>query len=139
MPHISKHHLTQETKQELEDRVFAFLFETQMKDRKKIFRELFTRTERVMIAKRLTLIFLVSEGLPPYSISRVLKMSPSSVARFQKNLDEGRYSATAAWLKPKGVSGRFLSFFDDVADILFSGKRKSISQILRENDARSRP
>jgi len=109
-----------------------------MKDRKKIFRELFTRTERIMIAKRLTLIFLISEGLPPYSISRVLKMSPSSVARFQKGLDEDKYPATVTWLKPKGVSGRFLSFFDDVADVLFSGKRKSISQILKDNEERSR-
>lgn len=139
MPHISKHQLTQETKRELEDRVFAFLFETQMKDRKKIFQELFTRTERIMIAKRLTLIFLISEKLPPYSISRVLKMSPSSVARFQKNLGDGKYSATASWLKPRGMSARFLSFFDDAADILFSGKRKSISQILREIEDRSRP
>ncbi|TSD04941.1 MAG: hypothetical protein Greene07147_858 [Parcubacteria group bacterium Greene0714_7] len=136
MPHISKHRLTQETKQELEDRVFAFLFDTQMRDRKKIFRELFTRTERTMIAKRLTLIFLISQELPPYSISRVLKMSPSSVARFQKALNKGEYAATSLWLKPKGIRGQFLSFFDDVADVLFSGKRKSIAQILKDNEAR---
>ena len=132
MPHVSKHPLAPETKKDLEERVLLFLLETRIGDRKVIFRELFTRTERTMIAKRLAALFLLSRKTPHYAISRILKMSPSSIARFESGIQKGAYAGILAWLMPKKTGQRLVALLADLAAIPFEARHKSLTQLVRE-------
>lgn len=82
--------------------------------------ELLTHTEKLMLAKRLAVIFLLSEGIPSYRIVRKLKVSPSTVARLNLGISS-RYSnltAIARRQKMKSV-GRLL---DTLLSISFPRK-----------------
>ena len=59
MPHVSKRKVGDKTKQGLEKNLFAVLLETTSFERQRIFRELYTPTERVMFAKRIGMIALI--------------------------------------------------------------------------------
>ncbi len=50
------------------------------------FEEFFTKTERLMFAKRLAIIALLLKGANPGAIGRNLKVSPSTIARIQHKL-----------------------------------------------------
>ncbi|MDC1205523.1 hypothetical protein N8083_01605 [Candidatus Pacebacteria bacterium] len=56
-----------------------------------VLNEILGREERIMIAKRLATIVLLSENLSSYKISRILKLSESTVATISKNLIRGEY------------------------------------------------
>ena len=80
MPHLSKQKISVKTKKKLDRYVLDYLKATGTKSREQIYLELFTATERLMISKRLMLIYLIDRGVPTHKISNVLKMSPSTVA-----------------------------------------------------------
>ena len=52
---------------------------------------LLTKTEKIMLAKRLTVILLLDKGLPQHVISDELKVSISTVTRMSIGIDKGRY------------------------------------------------
>lgn len=56
--------------------------------RKLLLAELLTDTEKIMLAKRLAVIFLLAKNVPPYRIWNRLKISPSTVARFELGLEK---------------------------------------------------
>ena len=89
MPHLSRHKLSKQQIQEIEGRVMLFLSSPSMKTRQVIFRELFTNTEQLMIAKRLAMLFFIAENAPTHDISSRLCVSPSTVARFENAFDKG--------------------------------------------------
>ena len=65
-------------------------------------RELFTRTEKIMFAKRLTLIYLLSCNTPFETITKTLRISPTTVSKFSLALDKGKHKNTLAILGRKG-------------------------------------
>lgn len=132
MPHVSKHALDTETRRSIDERIVLFLIETKIGARKKIFREILTTTERVMLAKRLTLIFLITHDVPTYAICRLLKISSSTVRRFENALAKGAYAETASWMTPKNTAAKLLSILSDLAAIPFEAKRKSLRQLIDE-------
>lgn len=67
MPHISKHAVAEKVTHELENRIVAFLSDTGTKTRNKIFKEILTETERLMIAKRLAMIYLIQKGVATHT------------------------------------------------------------------------
>ena len=52
---------------------------------------LFTKTEKVMLAKRLAIIVMLDYKESIYAIERSLKVSPSTVARFSLQYERGVY------------------------------------------------
>ena len=53
--------------------------------------EFFTKSERIMFAKRLATIILLSKGMPQHIVSEKLNISSSTVAIISRNLKLGKY------------------------------------------------
>jgi uncharacterized protein YerC len=84
MPQVSKNLLSKE----VEDKVLGIFLETfaqiRTKERaEKLLSDLLTPTERVMLAKRLAIAYMVFKGYDYRTISRVLKVSLATVARIK--------------------------------------------------------
>lgn len=97
-----------------------------------MYHELFTKTEKVMIAKRLQLLFFLQDGIPPYRIARKLHISPSTVARFQHAYIRGDFVHTTTWLSRAKLPSKVLRLFSDILEIHFgnlpSPRRRKISR-----------
>jgi hypothetical protein len=63
MPHLSKHKISKEVKEQIDKKVIGFLTDTNQKVRKGIFNEIFTNTERLMITKRISMIYMIGKKL----------------------------------------------------------------------------
>ena len=130
MTHISKRPISGTVKERLDEYMIAFLTEAGSSTRKQIFRELFTKTERLMIAKRLILILLISQENSIYKISATLGMSPSTVARFKHSIDKGGFFRTRQWLGKERIRNEILRYMANLLAVPFEAKRKSLKQIL---------
>ena len=125
MPHVSRSVTTREVQKMLDEQVVSFLGETSIKARQRIFKELFTPTERMMIGKRIALLMLVLQNVPTLDISDKLKMSPSTVARFETFASGGKFKYTAIWLGQEKIRNAFMRALGYVLDIGFKPKRLS--------------
>lgn len=132
MPHLSKHKISNELKDQINKKIIDFLTDTKLKTRKDIFYEIFTYTERLMVAKRIAMIYMISKNIPPYSISNTLKVSPSTVARFAKGIEKGKYQITASWIKNYKSMPKILELLFDVASVPFDVQTKSLKQIIED-------
>ncbi len=56
--------------------------------------ELFTRTEKVMLAKRLAIIFLLAKEIPQHVITESLHVSPTTVSKLAMKIENNKYKAT---------------------------------------------
>ena len=94
MPHISGRKLKSKTLKKLNDK-FLSTFENAHRQHgfNKVFRELFTYTEKIMLAKRLAIIFLLSKQIPQHRIVKALKVSPSTVAKMSLKLELEKYNS----------------------------------------------
>jgi Trp operon repressor len=131
MPHVSTKKLSVKIISELEKNLDIILVAMSGNQRKNIFRELLTKTERLMIAKRIAITLLVDRGLSAYKISEYLAISPSTGERFQRMHAHGRLTHTSTLIKKyKGIH-RITTL---IADLLmpFQSPRKSLNQLLKE-------
>ena len=80
MPHISKRKLEDQHVEDLFLEIVA-VFERAGRrgELRKVLRELLTPTEKVMLAKRLAVISMLSQGVSIFDIAESLAMSPSTV------------------------------------------------------------
>ena len=134
MPHLSSNKISESVEKNIEKRMLLLLSAAGTNSRKKVFSELLTKVEKIMIAKRLTLIYFISKKVPTHTISKMLKMSPSTVARFELSVDEGRYRQTIIWLKQNNVENQFLKLLSDLMAIPFNdnGKPMSLGRFIDE-------
>ena len=93
MPHISRHKLNPE----LSHKIFRKLIVTFEKADKNhgisaIINELFTDTEKVMFAKRVAIVLMLSNNTPQHRIVDILKVSPTTVAKISLHIEIGRYN-----------------------------------------------
>jgi uncharacterized protein YerC len=119
MPHLSQHPLSSKHLRELDQLLFQALATTNMSTRKQVYSEIFTKTEKIMIAKRLQLLFLIQDGVPPYRICRKLRISPSTVARFQRAYERGNFTHTAKWLSRSKIPTKALRLFSEILEVHF--------------------
>lgn len=92
MPHVSKRFL--EHKQFLQIHKGLFKTITKLSHSGKAslgLGELFTKTEKIMLAKRLAIIFMLDRKESVYAIEQVLKVSPSTVVRISLQYEKGAY------------------------------------------------
>ena len=101
------------------DEIYAALLEhlTQKgstRDRVRLFEELFTHVEHVMLAKRLAIICMLGEGYSFDNIQETLRVSPSTVGRIWKAMQKGKFNETARIVKKNKFSGKLLKVLDSL-------------------------
>ena len=106
--------------------------------RRAVYSELLTGVERVMLAKRILMVYLLTKNAPVRSISSHLKVSMSTVQRYQSHVRNGSYTTLAGWLTPAGIGKRVMNFLDEVASEILSGEHMTVSRALRRREGRSK-
>jgi len=90
MPHVSKQKLDKETLNQISERLITIIIKLQNKDEAVAFLEdLLTKTERIMLAKRLAITIMLERGYPFQVISRSLKVSEATISVMRDRIDRG--------------------------------------------------
>jgi uncharacterized protein YerC len=92
MPHISSKKLDKKILDQLFKKLVCTL--DRASDRNLLFKALFellTPTERIMLAKRLTMATLVSSEIPNHRIAEVLLVSPATSAKISLGVEKGKF------------------------------------------------
>jgi uncharacterized protein YerC len=92
MPHVSRHPLSRERTREIYRELRKLLKRTG-NENMKVIDDLFTDTERLMLAKRCAVILLVERGVSSYAIWKSLNVSPSTVRRIRYECNDGQHTA----------------------------------------------
>ena len=132
MPHISKTKLEGRLEHELESHILSLLSESSPRTRRLVIGELITKTEKIMIGKRLMLVLLVKKGFPTHKIADLLKMSPSTVARFELNHSNGKFNFTSSWLRNTALAQRIFKPLLELLAVPFDTRQKSLERIMKE-------
>jgi len=132
MPHVSKRNVPVETKERLEKNLFNLLMDTSGNSRQRIFKELYTPTERLMFAKRIGMLVLIERGVSTYAIGKMLGVSSSTVLRFEVAVERGGYKETRRRLKHTDVDNGFVKFLIDIGTIPFGPRRKNLARLIDE-------
>jgi len=119
MVQISKRKLSDKTLSKL----FLLLFHTVGKKNKqeqfeKIINDLFSDTERIMIIKRVAIIYLLLKEIDQKTITDVLKVSSSTVSKYSITAKRGE--GIVSFFKRLLQKEKFVEFFDDVFYELFA-------------------
>ncbi len=116
MPHISKKRLEQEIFLAMYERFYKTIVSLKNRNESgKFMRELLTPTERIMLVKRLALVYMIYKGHSDYEIWNVLKISPSTVARYHLKSDSKEFIfLTSVLKKHEGLS----EIFDKIESFL---------------------
>jgi uncharacterized protein YerC len=100
MPHISKKFLQKEKYLEIHKQFYKILGElSRTGNSKLVFDELFTKTEKLMLAKRLAIVLLLDQKESIYAIENALKVSPSTVARISLDYEQGKFTTLVKEIK----------------------------------------
>jgi len=92
MPHVSKQLLQKEKFGEIHKQLLKVVSTlSRTGSAKIIFNELLTKTEKLMLAKRLAVIVMIDQGESIYGIENTLKVSPSTVARMSLSHEARKY------------------------------------------------
>ncbi len=132
MPHISKKKLDQKIIDELEKHLYALVRNSGSQTRVRIFEELLTKTETIMLAKRIGALLLLKKGLSLYKISRLLGMSPSTVERFKLAMDSGKYRNTTDWVWKNSKEGSLDVLLTKLISLAFTGRTQSFKKFVDE-------
>lgn len=90
MPHISKYPLARDVYYEILDELFWLLTEIKNQQEMKSFLyDFFTKTERIMLAKRLAISLMLVQGYSYSTIRDLLKVSSGTINRASEWLDKG--------------------------------------------------
>ena len=94
MPHISSKKLTKENLNKLYREFANALQKSERKSQMAFFlNDILTHTEKIMLAKRFAVIYLLSKGVPHSYIYESLHMSPATIARMSLKYEIGKYSS----------------------------------------------
>src|SRR5690606_7532217 len=100
MPHVSSAELDQNLDEKITNQFTDyFLALSKTAEGKQIFNSFFTKTEKIMFAKRLALILMLEKQVPFSHIEQALKMSPTTVARYSVQVEGGKFTHLARWFK----------------------------------------
>ncbi len=91
MPHVSSKKLKKEHLQKIY-REFGIALEKSTK-KSDFLNDFLTRTEKIMLAKRFAVIYLLSQEVPTSYIAESLLMSPATIYRMSLKYDIGKYSS----------------------------------------------
>jgi len=132
MPHISKKKLDTQITNELRKHLYTLVRNSGSQTRVLIFEELLTKTETIMLAKRIGALLLLKRGLSLYKISRLLGVSPSTVERFKLAMESGKYKNTADWVWKNSKEGSLNVLLTKLVSLAFTGRTKSFKKFVDE-------
>ena len=116
MPHVSPRRLNKKTFQMLMRQFYNALEEADARTKVALmFKEIFTKTEKVMLAKRITLIYLLSKEMPFEKIGEILHLSSATISRYSVGKEREKYRETLRILRRRG------KFLDILEKILQAG------------------
>lgn len=101
MVNVSKKELDQKTAEKIRVHFLNTVVKLNGTKGAHLLEEFFTPTEQIMLAKRLAALFLLAENIPPYRVSRLLKLSSSTTARFAEEIEQGKHKSIARSVKKK--------------------------------------
>jgi len=102
MPHISSKKLKKEHLNKLYREFGTALEKSAKKSWLKFFlNDFLTRTEKIMLAKRFAVIYLLSRDVPPSYIAESLCMSPATISRMSLKYDIGKYASLMKTIENK--------------------------------------
>ena len=100
MPHVSKRFLEKGKFLGIHRQLYKVVSELVRSGKSKIiFDELLTKTEKLMLSKRLAIIIMLDQKESIYAIENILKVSPSTVARMLLLYENGTYAALLKEIK----------------------------------------
>jgi len=92
MPHVSKRLLEQKKFLDIHKELFKVITRLARSGKTSVaLGKLFTKTEKLMLAKRLAIIVMLDQKESMYAIEHILKVSPSTVARLSLYYERGAY------------------------------------------------
>lgn len=115
MTHISRQFLKGEAEKQLGFAMIGLLcVQGSASRRQKVSKELLTGVEKLMLAKRLAIICMLVEGVTYEEIAKTLKVSSSTVARLQNNLEHGKYKEISKALHSNKTSTKLLKLVESL-------------------------
>lgn len=94
MPHISNKKLSSKLTEKLFSKLITVLGKAQnQQSLSLITNELFTPTEKIMLAKRLAIVLMLANNIPQHRITEILQVSPTTVAKASLMIEIGKYNA----------------------------------------------
>ncbi|MDP3763828.1 MAG: Trp family transcriptional regulator [bacterium] len=94
MPHISKRKLDQKIFDKIFKELIIVLEQAQSKKKfTPVLNELLTKTEKIMLAKRLAIVLLLFGDIPQHRIAEVLLVSPTTVSKISFQVEMGKYDS----------------------------------------------
>jgi|SRR3989344_5988212 len=100
MPHVSSKKFKKEVLQKLYNEFSEALEKSVNKSSVRFFfKDFLTRTEKIMLAKRFAVIYLLSLDIPVTYIAESLGMSPATISRMSLKYDIGKYSSLLKIIK----------------------------------------
>ena len=92
MVHISKREISEQLSKKLVEQLASLLVaQDTLKSSKAFLYEMLSHTERIMLAKRIGILFFLHRGYSLYATSQILAVSESTVARIKNKLDDGEH------------------------------------------------
>ncbi len=132
MPHVSKRKIDEKALLALERQISSIIKCPNEKLRIRIFSELLTQTEKIMLAKHLAIVLLLKKGISLYRIAKILGISPSTAERYRVRFLRGKYKSTAEWLWKQTNEGQREELIRSLVRLMFTGKTKSFRQFVEE-------
>ena len=108
MPHVSQKRVKRKTAKLLEERFVRFILGLKnSKQGELLLKEILTPTERTMLAKRVSIIYMLERGYSFYRIQKILKVSTSTILRFWKQKQSGAFVHTLQSFKKEQEAKKF--------------------------------
>jgi len=116
MTRVSKRKIKKEDFEKIYNQMVKIFGKTgSKKDSAKFLKEFFYTTEKIMLAKRLALIFMIIEKIPDRKISELLSVSTSTIGRFIDKYNTGDFEYISSL-----ISKNRESFWDILGVLLFA-------------------
>ncbi len=116
MTHVSKRKLKKQDFEKIYNQLSRIFSKAKThKDSEKLFSEFLYPSEKVMLAKRLAIIFMVIEKIPDRKIAELLSVSTSTIGRIIDKYSAGEYTYLESLIK-KNAS----SFWDILGIFIFA-------------------
>lgn len=116
MSQVSKKKLKRGDFEKIYDQMIRIFGKTgSKKDSEKFLNEFLFTTEKIMLAKRLALIFMITEKIPDRKIAEMLSVSTSTIGRFIDKYNAGDFNYISSL-----ISKNKSSFWDIFGILLFA-------------------
>jgi Trp operon repressor len=122
MVHVSRHPVKKQIMDTLlSDLSELFLANTRKSDSSKTLFELLSGSERIMLAKRVGIINALIHNYSTYETSILFKVSTSTVARIQEEIERGTLNHVVHILKNKSGRAKLVKTFEQIVTFGFPG------------------